>query len=501
MTTYYVSTAGLDANNGLGPDASHASNKPWLTAGKVFNAGSTVVPGDTVYFGPGTFYQGATLTLIAGISSAASPTAFRGDPTNAQGFKDGSGVRLSPAPSWITTRTSSEQDTAPASSAVLFTANTNGTSGVQLYDLVLECAPTAGSVIQLAVTTTLCRSWLVQDCRLVGATGITLSSGISTAALNLTVRRCLFMTESALLSTNASAASTADADLNVQFEHCLIFGGATGPLALSASGGNLAGGIDFVGCTVMGLTRGTGGVFGSVALRMSTVTPCTITGCKIYGGAPVVANTSGQWTSGGFNRIYGTQASTNFTLAGSDIAGHMPHDILPDLVKWGLILPQAEVFGWSTEAAAAQKHSAWTNTQADYRGRTVRPWGSGASIGCWETPELTQDTSGAITGGGANSLKVTGAGEFSFLVPVDARSATISVKTKSTSYGGTNYPQLIAEASPGIGVTQQTGTATDATEQTVSITVTATAKGVVELRLISRSSSTSSVTYFDNVSA
>lgn len=38
MTTYYVSPNGSDSNNGLGPDASHASNKPFLTIGKILGA-------------------------------------------------------------------------------------------------------------------------------------------------------------------------------------------------------------------------------------------------------------------------------------------------------------------------------------------------------------------------------------------------------------------------------------------------------------------------------
>ena len=36
MTTYYADFVnGNDANNGLGPDASHANNKPWKTIGKL----------------------------------------------------------------------------------------------------------------------------------------------------------------------------------------------------------------------------------------------------------------------------------------------------------------------------------------------------------------------------------------------------------------------------------------------------------------------------------
>jgi hypothetical protein len=48
MATYYVSNSGgSDSNNGLGPDASDATNKPWLTIGKALGA-SGISSGDTV---------------------------------------------------------------------------------------------------------------------------------------------------------------------------------------------------------------------------------------------------------------------------------------------------------------------------------------------------------------------------------------------------------------------------------------------------------------------
>src|ERR1051325_3311383 len=89
MTTYYVSPSGSDSNNGLGPDASHASNKPWLTIGKALGA-SGIASGDIVYIAPGTYREVVTVNM----TSATVETQVIGDPANAQGFKNGSGVLL-----------------------------------------------------------------------------------------------------------------------------------------------------------------------------------------------------------------------------------------------------------------------------------------------------------------------------------------------------------------------------------------------------------------------
>jgi hypothetical protein len=52
VTTYFISPSGNDSNNRLGADASHATNKPWLTLEKGMNTGSPVLPGDTIYIAP-----------------------------------------------------------------------------------------------------------------------------------------------------------------------------------------------------------------------------------------------------------------------------------------------------------------------------------------------------------------------------------------------------------------------------------------------------------------
>jgi hypothetical protein len=226
-------------------------------------------------------------------------------------------------------------------------------------------------------------------------------------------------------------------------------------------------------------------------------------GCTILSGTPANAGTAGQIIDNGYNRFLTLGAATNFTVAGTSVVGPLPNLVLPDLVKWGLEMPRADFLGWTDAAHAGQKFSASGATTADFFGRTVRPWGAGSSIGCFQSRDLTQDTGSTISTGGANSAKLTGAGEFSLYIPVDATGFTVSVVTKSGSYGGTAWPQMIVVANPAVGITADvTVTATSASEQTLTTaTITPTSKGVMEVRLISRSTSTTSTTNFDQLTS
>lgn len=501
MATYYVSfTHGLDTNNGLGPDASHSTNKPWKTLGKVLATGSTVVPGDTVYFAPDIWF-GAATTPISGVSSSGSPLSLRGDPQNAQGFKNSSGVLVAQGPVMFTTRTSAEGiDGTIASTGVLITANTNGTNGLKWYDVIFECRPDSGGpCVQLSGSAN--ADWLFESCRFIGQSGIEhLSTSTPTAGRNLTCRGCVFYNAQAWRYNSSVAAATADANLAILFEGCYIFARMTGATSLGTSAGNKSGGVAWKGCTVIG-NGGSAVAITTTASVCSTVTPMTVEGCLILMGTFVTAGTSGHVIDNGYNRTYNWGASSNFSLAGTSVQRFAPMLVWPDIAAWGLEMPHLPWFSWGPGAVDTQRYTAWTNTSQDFRLRTARPWGSGASPGAVETGKWVMDTGSAITGGGANSMKITGAGEVSFWVPVDASSTTISVTTKSTSYGGSNYPQIVVEASAAVGVTQQTDTAAAATEETLSVTFTPTANGVVEVRLVSRSTSTSSVTYFDLLTA
>ena len=186
---------------------------------------------------------------------------------------------------------------------------------------------------------------------------------------------------------------------------------------------------------------------------VSQTTPIRFAGNLFLTSSPVVAGQTGEIIDDGYNRYIGqVTANTNVSAAATSIFSVAGNLVLPHLVKWGLEMPRSDFLGWTDAAHADQKFSAYARTTADHRGRTVRPWGAGSSIGCWQAQDVVQDTTSAITGGGTNSLKLTGAGEVSLYIPVDATGFTVSITTKSTSYGGTAWPQMIVVANPSIGV-------------------------------------------------
>lgn len=502
MATYYISPDGNDANNGLGPDASHATNKPWLTLGKALNSGSTVAPGDTVWVAPGSYF-GEALVPISGVSSSASPTSIKGDPLNLQGFKTAAGVRRAELPVYITTRANSSS--ALTSSAVLLNLRTNQPDGLTFQDLVLEGGTTVTSQWNGSEDITFI------GCRIMGSViAVDFFTGNSIIAnLDWLFDRCIFWSLGysgnpvvRFSGTNATGGSAADIDVNITVRNSLIFGRvAVSPMHASAT--NVVGGFEFEGNTHI---LADGNPHLSVS-KLSTVTTSGVIGSLFVGGSAIASvDVSGTFLDRGYNRAVGSQdASANMTEAGTTNRTTPPYLNFPDIVRWRITLPSDEAFGWSLEAGNAEHVSGWSPVGGikDFRGKVARPWGDGASIGYIESYWITKDDSSAFASGGVSSLQVEGAGEApEFLVPVVGNeSTTISVRTKSSGYGGASYPQLIVEANGALGLTQQVDTATDATEQDLSVTFTPTADGVVRVRLVSRSSSTTSTTNFDNLSS
>lgn len=499
MATYYISEYGSDSNNGLGPDPTHGTNMPWLTIGKALASGSPVVAGDTVYIGPGRLNSTSGVVVLSTISSAVSPTVFAGDPLNVQGFKDGSGDAVAPGICWITMRTSGQDADTPASSGtVMFTLTTNNPEGLTFRNLFFDGRP--GNSTVFSANANAGGALVVEDCGFCCNTVHTFANAsVATAGRNVTFRRNLIVANFCFAYAGSNAAATANADLGLLWEGNLIVSAFGTGIAFSSSGGNLAGGMTIRDNTFINTENS---FFSTTALRVSTTTPITVSGNLFLGVGLLNAGTSGHVVDGGYNRWIGnTGSNTNVTAAGTSAFGALPNLVTPLTRKWGLTGPRDDVFGWLDAALVAQR-SAGDSTAIDFRGRTARPWGAGASSGYMQHRNVTQDATSAITGGGTNSLKLTGAGEVSVWVPVDAESTTLSITTKSTSYGGTNWPQMIVVANPSIGVTEQTATASSATEAAISTSAfTPTAKGVVEVRLISRSTSTSSTTHFDLLTA
>lgn len=496
MATWYVSPYGHDGlNNGKGPDPTDPANRPYKSVGTVLGS-SGISPGDTVYFAPGIYYTGAAINPPASISSAGSPTTFEGDPLNVQGFKDLSGTRLPPGLVWWTVRSAADAKTAFTSSNNFMTPNNNGGDGLTFRNLVIESKhDNSGSVMTISPATN--TDYLFEDCRLIGSSIASIANAAPIAGLNWTFRRCVMYCSQVLQSNIATAPATADVDMNILVEHCKVYGRLVqDPLVLGTATA-VAGGIRFKGNLVMCTT---GRSVSCTAARVSTVVPITMEGNLVIAQG-VAGGTQGQVVSLGYNQFTDTVAASNFQKLGTDVSFGMLDLVEDDLVKWGLALPQQGFLSWTTDADSSLRQSGWVNTGADFRNRTARPWGMGASIGCFETPIILKDTTSQLTGGGATSLAICGAGELVVPVQLDPVATTLTVVTKSAAYVGTNYPQAILQANPSIGVAQTTATATDATQQTLTIAVTPTDAGVATLRLVSRNAGLGGWTFFDVLTA
>lgn len=123
----------------------------------------------------------------------------------------------------------------------------------------------------------------------------------------------------------------------------------------------------------------------------------------------------------------------------------------------------------------------------------------------WPSTSLTAngDTPGAFerhdtaiketttTDAGSVGIQIPGPGSHEFYIPVDASSTTITVKMRyDSNHGTTNKPQAILLANGEIGVTTETKTMTSAADTWETLTFAAqtpSAKGVVTVRLVSRS--------------
>lgn len=105
------------------------------------------------------------------------------------------------------------------------------------------------------------------------------------------------------------------------------------------------------------------------------------------------------------------------------------------------------------------------------------------------------------TDAGSVGIVINGPGSHEFQIPVDNASTTITVKMRyDANHGTTNKPQAILLANGEIGVTTETKTMTSAADtwETLSFAAqTPSAKGVVTVRLVSRSATPYGRSYAD----
>ena len=124
------------------------------------------------------------------------------------------------------------------------------------------------------------------------------------------------------------------------------------------------------------------------------------------------------------------------------------------------------------------------------------------TAGCFERHDTAEKETGT-TDTGSVGLVLTGYADHAIWIPVDASSTTISVKARyDATHAATNKPQAILDANGEIGVTTETVTMTAAADTWETLTFAAqtpSAKGWVQVRLISRADAAIGKAFFDTV--
>lgn len=488
MATYYVDFVnGLDANNGLGPDASHASNKPWKTITKLLGAAG-MASGDTAYLSPaGPFRE----TVTVAMTSAVAETSIFGDPGNAQGFKTSGGVLVSPGEVFFSAYTTNDK-TNPAAATLLTLSGRDFLTFERITFVGGSASPTC-----ISATTATSINCTFRYCTfIIGRSATTMAwTNAADIAFNLTIDRCIFwqLGTVACITITGNTSAAADYDLNVQITNCILFGGvgAQGVLIQPAGAGAFkAGGVDVYNCLILFTNQA---VLCNGA-NLSTSIPCTVYNSIMHSSSSVVqATTLGQLLED-YNYLIWSTPRTNVAVgANSQVAGAnviLPYALLlsygQELVAVGRFarpflshLESSPFLGFGNQAGGPSVDilSAGRPAGGASALKAIGPYERGDS---WRRETTTVRT-------GANALSVTGPGYQDFLVPVAVVSTTVTVYLrKDATYAGT-APKLQVLAQPEIGVSaaeDTLGAAADTWEQQ-SLNFTPTAAGVVTIRLLS----------------
>lgn len=507
MATYYVDFVnGADANNGLGPDASHASNKPWKTITKALGAAGAA-SGDTIYLSPaGPFRE----TVSVAMTSAVAETLVIGDYANQQGFKTSAAVRVTPGPVIVTAFTTNDK-TAPSGTTLL---NLAGRDFLTFRNIMF-----VGGLSSIIVTATTQTSTNITftDCAFLtpqGAGGHMSATCAFNTPFNWLIDRCIFSptaAASALLFTLVTGTSpAADYDCGVVIRNCVFIASGITQTIRAVNSGTAAqkgGGLDIQNC----LSIGTQSSFLTTpATHISTTIPCTVNNCAIVGmgsaSSLLSAGTSGQITEN-YNLLASTNTRTNVSTGANSISdgSYAPLYHFGQERIWGSLIRQ---FG---EPMASSPLLAFGNdgnqTATDHRGvGHIRPAGGASAlpaVGAMDRANtFIADTS--PIGNGTSAIKVTGPGYAEFLVPVPASQVTISCVVKwDATYAGTK-PQLQIDANGRNGVSAETVTAVGSSGSNETLTLSAftpsRAGDMVTIRVISNDTNGGGLLQVDNFS-
>ena len=496
MTTYYVdATNGSDSNNGLGPDASHATNKPYATIGKLLATSGVLASGDTAYLAPGTYREAVTVN----ITSPTALTQIIGDVANAQGFKTSGGVLVTPGEVTWSAYTSGDTS-APTTTRPI---NLNGRDFLSFQRITNVGGNGTPSCV--SATTATSTDTTFTECAFFphnngGNTIETQSAG--DVILNWLFDRCIIVVaRGGRLLGITLPTGTADTDVNVLFRNCLfLLGDAANGISLFSSGATAGkpGGVRMQNCTVFG----GGNIMQTFSANFSTSIPCAVYNSQlIHCTTALNANTSGQIVED-YNRIISNTPRTNVS-AGANSQSSTAYPAVWQLGQFLWVGNQARAPFTPLAGSALLGFGNQSGAPSVDIANRPRPAGGGSTsnaIGAFERHDsATKETTTVRTG--SNALVIVGPGDHDFQVPVDATSTTISCYMRyDTLHAATNKPQMQVLNGEECGVSTATATmaaAVDTWEQ-LSLTFTPARAGIVTIRLISRAAAGNGKAFADD---
>lgn len=477
MTTYYVGSGGSDSNAGT----SWANR--WATVGKVIGA-TGAASGDTVYIAPGVYRE-----VLTANGTWTSEVQIIGDTT---------GVNTSGTPGIVRITAFTTSDTASPSATALL--NPNSKSYLTWKSIYFEGGTSTTNLGNGAVVPI---NWKFEDCYFTHtATSTNLFTWTATVntSHSVTFKRCLF--NRAAHTITAPTSTTANYNINILFENCIWLNAGSHLFSASGSNSFKGGGVTYRNCSI----HGVGNAINVNNSNWATAFPVVVENCVFLGAGStaLLANTSGQITDGGYNVLMGySVARTNVTAGTGSTTTRNPHvsygqeRLVPGwaIRHLGTPLPDSALLGFGQNGNAPT---------GDFINRNRPAGGSSTSYaaGPFERHDTAQlDTSTYDTA--SPSLKIVGPGTQRINIPVDNVSTTITIRAYAdASHGSSTPPQAVILANPKLGVTEQTITMSANTGQWNTLTFssfTPSAKGQITMELRSRSSASTGIAFFDNL--
>lgn len=327
MANVYVSSSrGSDANPGT-------ATSPLLTIGKAIGGTPVAAPGDTVFIEPGTYREVVTL----GVSpSSGSPLSIIGDGTGAN-FAAAGGPGTTGLVDWR----GWTNDTTPITTTACLLLNSKSFVTLQGVKMLGSHGGSAGCI-------DISGTWsdiTLLDCIFLGSIAkpyIIWAAGTPGSAMNLTVKRCDFLTGQGYCIDVRAGLYSAEYNVNVLVQNCRFLGGTGGVRVANASGTGsfFATGVTVQNCSFF-LTNTPFSVTAGAGVNLTN--PCVISGCYI--NQAVVGLSAGNTThiAEDYNIIYATTARTSVNIGAHSITNAAPaFNLGDDRISGGIPRPFGE---------------------------------------------------------------------------------------------------------------------------------------------------------------